>query len=186
MHTEGLEALLELEHLLLHSLPFPGPNRSLPGLALTSLQRPFLPEYWNLPISFSPPDTISNEAHNMLSLFTNYQQPWVWEPPNMALSEPARPSSTHPSQFLSWSQCLPSKLSGSLLRNHILLPFSERKDGARPSSVPYTLALLGRTAAASRGGPEAEVSHRGEILADNWQPTHLSDEETSPEPQSSE
>lgn len=120
MHTEGLEALLELEHLLLHSLPFPGPNCSLPGLALTSLQRPFPPEYWNPPISFSPPDTISNEAHNMLSLFTNYQQLWVWDPPNMALSEPVRPSLTYPSQLLSWSQCLPSKLSGSLLKNPVL------------------------------------------------------------------
>lgn len=77
----------------------------------------------------------------------------------MALSEPVRPSLTHSAQFLSWSLCLPSKLSGSLLRNHVL-PFSERKDGARPSSVPYTLALPGRTAAASRGGPEAEVSQR--------------------------
>ena len=63
-----------------------------------------------------------------------------------ASSELVRPGQAHPSQFSSWSQFPPSKPSGSLHSQESCLPLFERKDKARPSSVPDTLTLLSKQA----------------------------------------
>lgn len=107
------------------TVPLPGPTCSLHGLAPTPLHPPVptsptdsAPENWNLLSVFSLPDHLSNQALDVLPLFSNYRQPWTHytqRPQSWSGLAKPTPLSSPPGA----SSLLPNPLAPLTLRNHV-------------------------------------------------------------------
>lgn len=139
IHThQGLEVHLDFELCLLPtSLPLSGPSGSWQAWPQhPSLQCPLPTENGNLPLHF-PPDTCLPGAQVA--------------------------AHRHPQPAL---LLVPGQGPPSSPLAHCRSNVSPLKGRAEPAFGPHTLARPRKRVAAARGGPAAEVSHRGGTLAD--------------------